>query len=42
MDFAFESNVFWNVSSASGSLIVATGKDGHFVWLAFNTDQRFF
>ena len=33
---------FWNVSSASGSLIVAIGKDSHFVWLAFNTDQRFF
>ena len=32
----------WNVSSASGILIVATGKHGHFVWLAFDTDQRFF
>ena len=32
----------WNVSSASGSLTVATGRHGHFVWLAFDTDQRFF
>ena len=32
----------WNVSSVSGILIVATGKHGHFVWLAFDTDQRFF
>ena len=32
----------WNVSSASGSLIVATGRHGHFVWLVFDTDQNFF
>ena len=32
----------WNVSSASEMLVVATGKDGHFVWLAFDTDQRLF
>ena len=32
----------WNVSSASGSLIVATGRHGHFVWLVFDTDQKFF
>ena len=31
----------WNVSSASRSLIVARDTDGHFVWLAFDTDQRF-
>ena len=31
----------WNVSSTSGILIVATGKHIHFVWLAFDTDQRF-
>ena len=30
-----------NVSSASGSLTVAIGRQGHFVWLAFETDQRF-
>ena len=32
----------WNVSSASGSLIVARGRKGYFVWLAFDTDQRLF
>ena len=32
----------WNVSSASGSLIVAIGRHGHFVWLVFDTDQKFF
>ena len=32
----------WNASSASGSLIVARGRHGHFVWLVFDTDQRFF
>ena len=32
------SNVIWNVTSASGILIVATGKHSHFVW----PDQRFF
>ena len=32
----------WNVSSASRSLIVATGRHGHFEWLLFDTDHRFF
>ena len=32
----------WNVSSALGILIVATGKHGQFVELAFDTDQKFF
>ena len=31
----------WNVSSALGILIVATGKHGQFVELAFDTDQIF-
>ena len=32
----------WNVSSASVSFFVATDKHGHFVCLAFGTDQRLF
>ena len=32
----------WNLSSASGSLVVARGRNGHFAWLAFDTDQRLF
>ena len=32
----------WNVSNALGSLIVATGRHGHSVWLDSDTDQRFF
>ena len=32
----------WNVSNASESIIVARGRHGHFLWLAFESDQRFF
>ena len=32
---------FWNVSSASGSLVVVRGRHDHFEWLAFDTDQNF-
>ena len=31
----------WSAASASGILIIATGKHGYFVWQAFDTDQRF-
>ena len=32
----------WNVSSVARSLIMARGRHGHFEWIAFDTEQRFF
>ena len=32
----------FNVSSTSGFIIVGTGRQGHFMRLAFETKQRFF
>ena len=36
--------LFWNASKTSSlrSFFVASGRHGHFEWLAFDTDQRFF
>ena len=34
-------SALWDVSSGSGSLIAARGRHGHFVSLAFDTNQAF-
>ena len=53
MDFDFERKCLFGMYQVlqvhllwllwlSASLNVATGRQGHFVWLVFDTDQRFF